>query len=277
MKPVTRIEHSIPRAKGFVVILAMTLALTVTRMIWARPAAASPASSSLSAGQRLTAGQSLVSSNGQFSLVMQSDGNLVEYSGGTTALWSTGTNGNPGAYLVLQGDANAVVYSASNTALWHQGGGQPISTGYFLQIQSDANVVIYTPGGSPVWANYASPPAGFDAARRNAATAWEKSHAGSPSYNNLCETAVENAYGTSSRFPTARDDYNAQKVAGLVHNDRNAPAGVLVFFSGDSSSGHVGIAAGDGQNYWTTDGTIHVAPYSEGLGYLGWSYAPSTW
>lgn len=35
--------------------------------------------------------------------------------------------------------------------------------------------------------------------------------------------------------------------------------------------------AGDGSTFWTTDGTIRVAPLSEGDTYLGWSYAPASW
>ena len=50
---------------------------------------------------------------------MQTDGNLVAYlkagGGTTTAEWSSGTYGHPGAYAVMQPDGNLVVYS--------QGGG----------------------------------------------------------------------------------------------------------------------------------------------------------
>ncbi len=50
-------------------------------------------------------------------LLMQQDGNLVLYHNGK-ARWSTGTNGNPGAYFVMQNDGNAVVYSQNNKPLW---------------------------------------------------------------------------------------------------------------------------------------------------------------
>lgn len=42
--------------------------------------------------------------------VMQSDGNLVLYAG-STALWASGTDENPNAYLALQNDGNLVIYS----------------------------------------------------------------------------------------------------------------------------------------------------------------------
>jgi cell wall-associated NlpC family hydrolase len=102
-------------------------------------------------------------------------------------------------------------------------------------------------------------------------------------YNELCETAVENAYGTSGKYLTALADYQAQLAAGRLHSETNtskstAPAGALVFFTGsDPTTGHVGIAVGDGKSYWTTDGTIHVAPLTQGIGYKGWSLAPLSW
>jgi hypothetical protein len=119
-----------------------------------------------------------------------------------------------------------------------------------------------------------SPPTSNDP-RLAEALAWEQAHLGSAQYNELCELSVENAYGTSGRYATAAADYQAQLAAGTIHSG-TAPAGALVFFKGNSSAGHVGIADG-GSNYYTSDGTIHVAPYTEGGGYLGWSYAPASW
>ena len=53
--------------------------------------------------------------------IMQADGNFVIYDlqhGFPIPVWSTGTSGNPGAYLNVQGDGNMVIYSASHTPLW---------------------------------------------------------------------------------------------------------------------------------------------------------------
>lgn len=76
-------------------------------------------------GERLVAGQSLTA--GRFRLVMQTDGNLVEY--GDLAVydqservyWQTRTAGNPGAFVVMQTDGNLVVYSAGGRPLWQSG------------------------------------------------------------------------------------------------------------------------------------------------------------
>jgi len=53
--------------------------------------------------------------------IMQADGNFVVYDleqSPAVAVWSTHTDGNPGAYLNVQGDGNMVIYSASNAVLW---------------------------------------------------------------------------------------------------------------------------------------------------------------
>jgi hypothetical protein len=94
-----------------------------------------------------------------------------------------------------------------------------------------------------------------------------------------CEQMVEEAYGTKYIYGTSAADYTAQKNADRINTDVNAPRGALVFFVGaDPSSGHVGLAYGNGADYYTVDGgTIHEAPLSEGLGYEGWSYAPADW
>ena len=48
-------------------------------------------------GRVLTANQSIYSPNGQYQLIMQGDGNLVEYGPGGQVMWNAGTWGNPGA------------------------------------------------------------------------------------------------------------------------------------------------------------------------------------
>jgi hypothetical protein len=101
--------------------------------------------------------------------------------------------------------------------------------------------------------------------------------------NNNCEKVAEDAYGVTGIYGSALVDYQAQLAAGRIHSESDpyhstAPAGALVFFTGsDPTTGHIGIAVGNGHGYWTTDGTIHVAPLTEGVGYKGWSLAPLNW
>jgi hypothetical protein len=68
--------------------------------------------------QGLTEGASLVSSNGQFTAALQTDGNFVLYEG-SSALWATYTKNNTGAlHLTVQSDGNVVIYTSGNAAAW---------------------------------------------------------------------------------------------------------------------------------------------------------------
>lgn len=94
---------------------------------------------SLSDGASIYGGDYLLSPDGSYKLILQSDGNLVLYYNGG-ALWASGTTNASGDHAVLQGDGNFVIYQGG-TALWnsHTGG----SGGDVLNVQNDGNVVIY--------------------------------------------------------------------------------------------------------------------------------------
>ncbi|KAJ3008452.1 UNVERIFIED_CONTAM: hypothetical protein HDU68_003104 [Siphonaria sp. JEL0065] len=109
----------------------------------------------------LSAGTYIPSPNGQYSVHMQTDGNLVTYHG-NAPMWASASNG--GSYLsgpadnlrfVYQTDSNLVVYNGQ-TALWaaswnaHSPYGQQSS---YLCIQDDGNYVLYAirkPADGPV-------------------------------------------------------------------------------------------------------------------------------
>ncbi len=112
------------------------------------PVAPPPAGcGNLLAGQQLNPGQSKVSCDGRFSLVMQGDGNLVLYQQGR-ALWNTQTNGRGGHHAVMQGDGNFVLYTAGNVPLFNtRTNGR---AGAYLAVQSDGNLVVYQ-GGAVRW------------------------------------------------------------------------------------------------------------------------------
>lgn len=112
-------------------------------------AASNGAKVGLAPGEVLTAGQTINSPNGRYRMVMQGDGNLVLYVHGK-ALWSSVTNGNPGAFVGMQGDGNLVVYSAGKVALWASGTDQ--RPGSRLYLQDDGNAVIYE-GSRARWAS----------------------------------------------------------------------------------------------------------------------------
>jgi hypothetical protein len=106
--------------------------------------AAGSSPSVLQGNQVLASGGCLRSANGRYALVMQADdGNLVlSDQTNNEALWSTATEGNPGAYLRLQSiDGNLVLSNRAGTAaLWSTGIIAPKAN---LVLQNDGNLVLY--------------------------------------------------------------------------------------------------------------------------------------
>jgi hypothetical protein len=120
---------------------------------WASKTAAAPASSSgdtLASGQRLASGQQLVSPNGAYRLVMQGDGNLVDY-GPAGAIWNTGTR-VAGTSLLMQTDGNLVAYAPDGRPVWNSGTFG--NSGARLVMQNDGNPVIYAANGRALWSRF---------------------------------------------------------------------------------------------------------------------------
>ena len=111
----------------------------------------------LATGQYLSVGDYLVSDNGEFFAVMQSDGNFVLYRGSGPSdnqgyIWSISHTSLPtGQYFaIMQSDGNFVVYQGSDPA--HQGA--PIwatntsgQSFVYAIMQSDGNFVLYRGSG----------------------------------------------------------------------------------------------------------------------------------
>ncbi|MDH6145443.1 MULTISPECIES: hypothetical protein [Kitasatospora] len=103
-------------------------------------------------GNCLLPGDQMVSADGAYRLVYQSDGNLVEYDQWGSALWSTSTQGHAPGKAIMQNDGNFVVYDTFQNAVWSS------STNFncnpsanWLRLQDDANLVVYRPHGSGAW------------------------------------------------------------------------------------------------------------------------------
>lgn len=108
------------------------------------------AASVLPPGGILTNWQTITSTNGQYYLVHQADGNAVFYRNrGPTARWNSQSPYNPNGYTIMQTDGNLVVYDNANIPLWHSStGGNPNS---YLVAQDDGNMVIYNSSNIPIW------------------------------------------------------------------------------------------------------------------------------
>lgn len=118
--------------------------------IYGTVTAAPAVTDTLSAGGRLTAGQTLVSTNRRYRLLYQSDGNLVLYDDtDRTAPWATNTGGTSPGRAELQGDGNFVLYDGAGAAQFASN--TPGNTNARLVVQNDGNVVIYASNGQPVW------------------------------------------------------------------------------------------------------------------------------
>ena len=99
-------------------------------------------------------GERMVSWDGRYLAIMQTDGNFVVYGppGGpcdsTGVCWHTGTNwAGSGTWAVMQSDGNFVIYHSSAfgiTTLCNSG--TFYGSGTTLEMQNDGNLVIYRPG-----------------------------------------------------------------------------------------------------------------------------------
>jgi pseudomonalisin len=102
----------------------------------------------LNPGGTIMPGGRMLSANGQYSLDMQGDGNLVLYRRQPTVsvVWSSGTQGHPGTYAVMQTDGNFVLYNPSGKAVWTSWTqGHPNA---YLALQDDGNAVVYQLSGA---------------------------------------------------------------------------------------------------------------------------------
>jgi hypothetical protein len=116
---------------------------------------AAGAKDTLSQGEQLSRGESLLSNNGCFRLIMQGDGNLVVYGNTMKPIWNAGSNG-PADKAIMQNDGNFVVYKPNMEPVWaaHPENRQGL-TNFRLIVQDDGNTVIYANNGSqvrPIWA-----------------------------------------------------------------------------------------------------------------------------
>ena len=128
--PIGRIRRTTQFLGAFLVVLGLL------------PAAAA-ASNTLGTYGTLSSGQSIVSPDGHYELMMQSDGNLVESIVGGRVLWQSRTGGDTGSHAVMQPGGNLAVYNSAGAAVYSsnsRGTGCPQ-----LVIQDDGNVVIYSP------------------------------------------------------------------------------------------------------------------------------------
>ena len=111
-----------------------------------------PAGDSMQCGDLLLPNQSIVSANGQFVLIYQTDGNLVLYDdkavGGRKPIWASDTAGKAPGCCVFKCEGNLVIYDpAMKNPVWDSNKffapEHRMKHDNILRVQSDGNVVIY--------------------------------------------------------------------------------------------------------------------------------------
>jgi hypothetical protein len=110
----------------------------------------------LTANTGMGQGGYICSTNGDYWLIMQDDGNLVEYDS-AGALWASDTDGVSDDYVIMQSDGNLVIYAGSGAAVWASGTWGIGGGTTFLEIQNDGNIVEYDSSGA-VWARFGFAP-----------------------------------------------------------------------------------------------------------------------
>ena len=116
------------------------------------PVVPSPASGNqMLPGQTLAPNEFLTSDNGLFTLMYQTDGNLVLYRNADDhPLWSSRSSGTTAGMVVMQHDGNLVVYDPNTRAHYATG---PKGEGSSIVVQDDGNLVMYSATGTAVWAS----------------------------------------------------------------------------------------------------------------------------
>ena len=129
------------------VLTAVVIAVTGS-IAFAAPASAVTTVGAARVGTWLHPGDSLTSRNGQFQLIMQGDGNLVEYGIGRKVLWASSTTRAPGSSAVVNPDGRiTIVQNGKLIARWGVAG----RVGKQLQIGADGAITSLDTSGGIVW------------------------------------------------------------------------------------------------------------------------------
>ncbi|MDM9581279.1 MULTISPECIES: hypothetical protein [unclassified Nostoc] len=94
--------------------------------------------------------QYLISPNGVYKAIQQSDGNFVLYAY-NTRLWASNVIDTSVYYTIMQTDCNLVSYNYSRNPVWASNTGG-LGSNCRLEVQNDGNLVIYRGDNIPVWA-----------------------------------------------------------------------------------------------------------------------------
>lgn len=114
------------------------------------PEEPSPPRNQLLSGQGLMWEQSLGSQNGNYRLVLQSTGNLIQVGPDNQQLWASNTSQNTNIWdAIMEPDGNFVIYNMNGQSLWASDTSG--SAGSRLVVEDDGGIVIYDAQNRSIW------------------------------------------------------------------------------------------------------------------------------
>lgn len=256
--------HIRPRLIRLLIGLAFAM-VSVFLVVPMSSASAAANTDRLNPGESLGAGQQLISPNGQFVLVMQGDGNLVEYAPGNRAVWASGTN-RANSITLMQTDGNLVVIAPGNVPVWNAGtSGNP---GADVELQNDGNVVVYAQGHIAKWSTGAQT-GGSSLADRIVTIA--NNEAGNPSHNHESGTNCNFYSGALGVGSACANGWRAQSWC----------ADFLKWVWGGAGANTSGLSslANSAQTYGNNHGTWHAGAALSGVqpgDAIGYKFGGST-
>ncbi len=139
---VTRRPRSRDFPQAYLLAAVVSLVLALAMVVGGAFPARAQEPDVLTAGQTLSAGQFIESSNQQYRAVVQTDGNVVVYGPGNSVEFATNTGGTANPELTMQTDGNLVLYGSSGPRWWTGSSGANAK----LAMQNDGNLVMYADG-----------------------------------------------------------------------------------------------------------------------------------
>jgi hypothetical protein len=138
--------RTLTRAAAFMVAFLMLMATAVNSVA---ERARADIHWKLGPAEILASGHQLVSTDGRFTLQMQSDGNLVLRHPGNLVSWASDTH-TPQSVRVMQSDGNAVVRAPNGTPPWASGTSDAGPSTLELQT-TDGRLAIHTADRTTSW------------------------------------------------------------------------------------------------------------------------------
>ena len=111
-----------------------------------------PACGIIPAGSGFARGESWSSCNGEYSLRLQHDGNLVLYSASDMPLWTAATKGKGGFAVRMQNDGNLALYNRDRKKIWtSKTAGNP---GARLELIDNGNMALFSSNNTALWVTH---------------------------------------------------------------------------------------------------------------------------